>query len=226
MINEVLEVELEGWTATPRLPFVISGNTICMPVPSYSCILGLIGCCLGRLIEPNEVKVGFHYTFDTTATDLETRQRLVLDGTRIKTHAKGTDAHNREFHTAPKLTIWLNRTDWQTHFDQPVGTPSLGRSQDILIIKSVQKIAVESIESAKIGGTMLPFSGRLQTAGQLVQLAEAYRENDEIGKGRIATKSSIFIAVPSGSNSEIRLPNLFKTTDEASKTFYLHEFKS
>ena len=226
MINEVLEVKLEGWTATPRLPFVISGNTICMPVPSYSCVLGLIGCCLGRLIEPSEVKIGFHYEFDTTASDLETRHRLVLDGSRIKPHAKGTDAHNREFHTLPKLTIWLNRTDWQPFFDEPIGTPSLGRSQDILIIKSVKKITVSSVSSAKIGGTMLPFISTLQTAGQLFQLADAYRENVEVGKRRIATKSSIFIAIPSEFKSEIKFPNLYKTTDEVPETFYLHEFQS
>ena len=228
MINEVLEVRLEGWTATPRLPFVVSGNSVCMPVPSYSCILGIIGCCLGRLIEPNEVKLGYHYKFDTTAIDLETRHRLILDGTRIKAHAKGTDAHMREFHTSPYLTIWLNRTDWQEFFDEPIGTPSLGRSQDVLFIKSksVRRISVESVSSAMIGGTMLPFKSGLQMAGQLVQIAEAYRENDEIGQGRIATKSQIFIAIPSEAKSEVKIPNLFQTTDENPKAFYLHDFQN
>lgn len=226
MINEVLEIQLEGWTATPRLPFVISGNTLCMPVPSYSCILGLIGCCLGRLIEPSEVKVGFCYTFDETASDLETRHRLVVDGARIKPHSKGTDAHSREFHTLPKLTIWLNRTDWQPFFDEPIGTPSLGRSQDILTIKNVNKITVTSVASAKIRGTMLPFNSTLQTPGQLFQLAEAYRENDEVGQGRFATKSSVFIAIPSKFDMEVQFSNLFQATDDASKSFYLHAFQS
>ena len=74
---------MTGWTATPRMPFVLSGNSVCMSVPSYSLLLGLIGCCLGRNVDCTEVKIGFRYSFDSVAKDLETRQRLEFDGKKF-----------------------------------------------------------------------------------------------------------------------------------------------
>lgn len=79
-MDKVLEIQFSGWTATPRLPFVLSGNALCMPVPPYSTILGILGCCLGRFISSTEVKVGFRYLYDTVALDIETRRRLQFDG--------------------------------------------------------------------------------------------------------------------------------------------------
>src|SRR5476649_2941613 len=110
-MNSVLEIQFLGWTATPRLPFVLSGNAICLPTPTYSLLLGIIGCCLGRVVDANEVQIGFYYAYDGSANDLETRQRLEFDVKKIKKHAKGTDAYLREFHVAPRLTIWLSRLD-------------------------------------------------------------------------------------------------------------------
>jgi CRISPR-associated protein Cas5t len=226
----MLEVRLEGWTATPRMPFILSGNAICMPTPSYSMLLGLLGCCLGRPVGPEEVRLGFRYQFDGSARDVETRHRLVNDSGKIKAHAKGTDAHVREFHVRPRLTIWLDRLDWEPFFRYPVGAPVLGRSQDLLSIRpaAVRQVAVQPVESGKISGCMLPFDGRLSTAGQLLQLAEAYRENDTTGSGRTATATRVFLAIPPLDSSEeeaispISYPNLYQTADQ--QIFYLHDW--
>lgn len=225
-MNNILEIQFSGWTATPRMPFILSGNAICLPVPTYSLLLGMIGCCMGRLIEPQEVKLGFHYSFDAIATDLETRKRLEFDGKKIKKHQKGSDAYPREFHVNPCLTIWLDRLDWKRFFLNPIGTPSLGRSQDIMKITDVREVNVTSVsEVEKISGTMLPYSPNIQVAGQLVQLAEAYRENDEVGSGRIPTKTGIFIAIPQDSFNKVQMNNLFSTVEEVPKSFYLHSFE-
>lgn len=225
-MNSVLEVQFSGWTATPRMPFILSGNAICLPVPTYSLLLGMIGCCMGRLIDPKEVKLGFHYSFDAIATDLETRQRLEFDGKKIKKHQKGSDAYSREFHVNPCLTIWLNRLDWEEFFLNPIGTPSLGRSQDIMEITDVRKVNIISVaEVERISGTMLPYSLDMQVAGQLVQLAEAYRENNEVGSGRTPTKTGIFIAIPQDSFNKVKMGNLFSTIEEPRKSFYLHSFE-
>lgn len=223
-MREFLEVKLVGWTATPRLPFVLSGNAVCMPTPSYSMLLGMIGCCLGRIVEANEVDIGFHYKYDNSANDLETRHRLAFDG-KLKPHGKGTDAYNREFHVNPVLTIWLSRTDWLDYFKYPIGAPSLGRSQDLLSIKSAKNIKVNSVSKAKINGCMIPFSADLEVGGQLVQIAESYKENGEIGTGRTATNSKIFISIPWDSQSEIEYANLYETDEDKvkdKKQFYLH----
>lgn len=223
-MNKVLEVNFSGWTATPRMPFILSGNALCLPVPTYSLLLGIIGCCLGRVVESNEVSFGYRYSFDGVDTDLETRQRLEFDGKKVKSHAKGSDAYQREFHIMPKLTIWLNRLDWENYFKNPVGTPSLGRSQDILTIGEIRQIEVQQVDSAKISGCMLPFNPKVQVGGQIVQLAESYQENDEIGSGRTPTRTGIFMALHADNEQLLKMPNLFQTIEDVPKNFYLHQF--
>ena len=83
-MNKLLEVQFTGWTSTPRMPFILSGNAICMHTPSYSMVLGIIGCCLGRIVLPEELKLGFKYHYNSIAQDLETRQRLEFNGKRSK----------------------------------------------------------------------------------------------------------------------------------------------
>lgn len=223
-MDKVLEIQMTGWTSTPRMPFVLSGNSVCMPVPSYSMLLGLIGCCLGRNVDSREVKIGFQYSFDSVSKDLETRQRLEFDGKKVKPHTKGSDAYLREFHTSPRLTLWVDRLDWEHYFLNPVGTPSLGRSQDILKIDSVSIKEVRQVDEAVISGCMIPFNSDLKAGGQLVQLAEAYRESEEVGGGRVATKTAIFMAIPSDNEVMIRIPSLYQLNGENNKTFYFHQF--
>jgi CRISPR-associated protein Cas5t len=223
-MDSVLEIQFTGWTATPRMPFILSGNAVCLYTPTYSLLLGVIGCCLGRIVNANEVQIGFHYSFDSVANDLETRQRLEYDGKKVKPHAKGTDAYSREFHVLPRLTIWLNRIEWEEYFSNPIGTPALGRSQDILKIESVKQVKVRAIDEAVISGCMLPFTSNLQIGGQLVQLAEAYEENEEIGSGRKATRTGIFMSIPHDNNAKVKMPNLYQTQGEIPSSFYLHIF--
>ncbi|MBW3470440.1 hypothetical protein [Arthrospiribacter ruber] len=223
-MDKVLEIRFSGWTATPRMPFVLSGNAVCMPVPSYSLLLGLIGCCLGRLVSGTEVKIGFNYSYDSVGKDLETRQRLEYDGKKVKAHSKGTDAYLREFHVAPKLTLWLDRSDWETYFLNPVGTPSLGRSQDILKIESVGIVEIKSVTEATISGCMVPFSSDLKAGGQLFQLAEAYQESEEVGGGRKAINTRIFMAIPPDNEANMKIQNLYQTQEGDNQSFYLHHF--
>lgn len=223
-MKEFLEIKMSGWTSTPRLPFVLSGNAVCMATPSYSLLLGVIGCCLGRIVTKEETGIGFHYDFDSTANDLEKRQRLVFDGKKVKKHGKGSDAHLREFHIQPKLTLWLNRLDWEEYFHFPIGTPSLGRSQDLLKIdkKSIRVVSAEQVQQAEISGSMIPFETTAKIGGQLVQIAESFEENDGIGMGRRATKSRIFMSVPSDSKNNIEFRNLYQT--ESGQSFYFHNW--
>lgn len=223
-MNQILQVNFSGWTATPRMPFVLSGNAICLHTPTYSLLLGLIGCCLGRVINSSEVRFGFHYSFDSIAKDLETRQRLQFDGKRITSHDKGSDAYWREFHVEPRLTLWIDRLDWKEYFLNPIGTPSLGRSQDILKIESVSEVEAIPVEQGFISGCMLPFNINMQVGGQLVQLAEAFQENEEIGSGRKASNTATFISIPHDNNAVIKMPNLFQVKSDPIQYFYLHEF--
>lgn len=225
-MDKILEIAFSGWTATPRLPFVLSGNALCMPVPSYSLILGVIGCCLGRFVSPKEVKIGYKYSYDTVAVDIETRRRLQFDGKRIKEHIKGSDAYQREFHVNPRLTVWIDRVDWKEYFDSPVGTPSLGQSQDLLQVNKVTIKEITSIPETELTGCMIPFDPGQTIPGQMVQIAEAFEENDSVGSGRSPIRSSIFIAIYPDPNKGVKVKrnHLFQIKGDLSTSFYLHSF--
>jgi CRISPR-associated protein Cas5t len=143
----------------------------------------------------------------------------------VKAHAKGTDAYLREFHVSPKLILWIDRLDWKEYFLNPVGTPALGRSQDLLKIEKVEQVAVTQVEETILSGCMLPFNSSLKIGGQLVQLAEAYEENEEVGSGRSAKKSSVFMAVPYDNKSKLKYPNLYQIRGNNETGFYLHSFQ-
>lgn len=224
-MDKVLEIQFSGWTATPRLPFVLSGNALCMPVPPYSTILGIIGCCLGRFVSPGEVKVGFRYLYDTVSLDIETRRRLQFDGKKIKNHDKGSDAYIREFHTNPCLTIWIDRLDWISFFESPVGTPALGRSQDLLQVKKVCIKEVVQISEGCVKGCMIPFDMSETVPGQLVQLAESYAEGEKVGNGRVPVNPMMFVAIRGeGEGVYVRNSNLYRIQDERPVDFYMHTF--
>ncbi len=221
---KLLQVEMSGWSATPRLPFIISGNAICLPVPSYSLLLGMLGCCLGRVVDFEEVRIGFKYTFDAVCKDLEKRNRLEISkfGT-LSPHSKGKDVHIREFHTLPRLLLWINRIDWQASFENPIGTPALGRSQDLLKITNVERVQVNRVDKGEISGTLIPFKPGNRLAGQIVQFAEAFRENDMIGSGRISTGSKIFLAIRHDQKPRVEFANLYQT--ETGEQFYFHDWQ-
>lgn len=225
-MDKILEIRFSGWTATPRLPFILSGNALCMSVPSYSTVLGIIGCCLGRNVSPKEVKVGYKYNNDDTATDIETRRRLQVKDKKTIPHEKGSDAYQREFHTNPTLTVWIDRIDWMEYFENPVGTPALGRSQDLLRIDSVEIKTIEKTEKATLSGCMIPFAFDKIVPGQLIQIAEAFEENEEIGTGRTSIRSTMFTVLhPDKDNLvEVSMDSLFRTTENNHSEFYLHSF--
>ena len=192
--------------------------------PSYSILLGIMGCCLGRVATAKEVSLGFKYSFDSVAKDMERRNRLENKLGKIKNHSDGANPYLMEFHVSPKLTLWIDRLDWEDYFLNPVGTPSLGRSQDILKVEGVRVIDVESIGEASISGCMLPFHPSLQVGGQLVQLAEAYQEDEEIGGGRTATNTGVFIAISPDNYQVVKMDSLYRTREEKATSFYFHQF--
>jgi CRISPR-associated protein Cas5t len=220
---QVLQVKLSGWSATPRMPYILSGNAVCMNNPSYATILGIIGCCMGQNVIPSHFSLGYKYSFDTVSKDLETRHRLEYDGKKLKPNAKGTDAYEREFHVNPLLTIWLSDITFKQYFDNPIGTPCLGQSQDLLHIVDVSIIEVENIPNGYLSGTMIPFNAANNIAGQLVQLVDYFIENEEVGKGRTPKSSSMYLSIHHENEQDIALDNLYRIKGTET-CFYLKNF--
>lgn len=225
----LLYIPFRGWTASPRQPRILSGNAVVMPVPSYSMLLGLIGCCLGRLVSPSEVRIGFEYHVDEVInSDMETTHRLEFDGKKIKPNAKGTAVKNREFHAQPRLSLFVDRPDWREFFESPVGIPCLGQSQDLLWsdLRSIQEITVTSVSEGNFGHTLIP---GLHTSipGRILRLVESYDDQASTPRqGRIPRVSGCFTAIQSLPHPT-PFSNLYQVGDLlGGRVLYMHQWIS
>ena len=72
---------------------------------------------------------------------------------------------------------------------------------------------------------MIPYEFGMTVPGQLVQLAEAYVDNNEIGSGRHPNLSKMFIVIHPDNKAKVKFKNLYRTIEENdSSDFYLHTF--
>lgn len=222
---ELLKVVFKGWTATPRLPQVKSGKALSIPIPSYSTLLGLIGCCLGREVSPSEVRIGFEYRCDEQmAIDLETTHRLAWINGKIKPHPKGTAVTEREFHINPELIMFVDAIHWQDAFLNPVGIPCLGRSQDLLWITQIERITATPVKKGILGPTLIPFAETL-IPGRMLRLCESYKEGN-IGEGRQMRHSGLYTAVSPYSHP-IEFNNLYDVGPhlDNNRVLYFHQWE-
>lgn len=214
---KLLHAKIVGWTATFRMPLLYSGTGLTAPVPPYSTLLGFIGNLAAREIKPHETRIGYVFRSSGTAIDMETTQRLKMAGNNLRPQEKGIV--KRQFHLNPVLDIYLDNLDFREFFENPRNTPSLGRSQDLVWIEKTEIVEAESINEAKIGGTLLPFP-QSDASGQILNLPE-YFFNGERGYTRYTGKTSKFVAVKYENASNISRNNLFKISG-AETAVYLH----
>jgi CRISPR-associated protein Cas5, N-terminal domain len=222
MKKKILHITFEAFTSTFKVPLINTGTMMCAPVPSYSTIVGLISCCLGRFLEKEETNIGFTYSYDGIGNDLERTKRLMFSNGKIKSNPESGIALH-QFHTNPKLEIYLDNLDLKKHFLNPIGVPTLGRSQDIAWITCVEEIEVESAEVGAIKPTLIPYPCN-GIGGRIIRYCD-YFENDDLGYVRTPGKMILYQIVPETPNGiEIRRNNLYKIND--SEVIYLHQLES
>jgi len=227
-MDKLIHATIRGITATFRIPLVVSGTSLCAPVPSYPTLLGFIGCCAGREVYPDEVRIGFEYRFGGGATgtglgvDMETTHRFELKNDRLRPHPKGTSIRFYEFHAYPVLELYLDNPDFFEVIRQPAGIPTFGRSQDLVWIENVETVDVEQKPSGTVGTTLMPFPQE-DVGGRMLRLPEFF-DNTQTGLTRNPVNIRLFQVVSAGST--IENPNLYriKTDKDADHVIYLHEW--
>lgn len=218
MEKELLHVRFEGFTSTFKIPYINTGTLVCAPVPSYSTIVGIISCCLGRLLKKDETAIGFTYLHEGSGTDLETTQRLKFEkGNLKKNPTPGITA--RQFYTSPKLDIYLDNTCLKPHFLNPVGVPTLGRSQDISWITCVETLTSKAVPSGLIKPTLIPYPCDM-IGGRILRYCD-YFYNEDTGYVRSPDEMILYQVVPdSPSGIMIERPNLYMLNN--GEVIYLH----
>lgn len=217
---------IRGFSASIRVPFLVSGTQLSCPLPLYSTILGFLGCCAGREVRPDEVRIGFEYSFESETLDpVERLNRLGINSkTGRLEQVKDKGVGQRSFHVNPVLNLYAVGQDVGKWLKKPIGIPCLGRSQDVVWINEVLEIDLNPVDSGNVRGTWLPFSPK-GPSGRIMRFVEYYTNNEQ-GFVRKPGPSSIFVAIPYvESGVFVEQDNLYKDdTMQADQVIYLHRW--
>lgn len=224
---EALHIRLKGFTAFFKHPFTITGTQISLPTPSYSTLLGLIGACAGRQIPPDETRIGFEFTCESTGEEIERTMRLAMDNKgNLVSHREGSGIIKRRIHFRPILDLYLTNLNLKHAFDNPVATPSLGRSQDIAWITFVKEITLNLKESGLLGPTTIP-TLQENIQGLLVRHPEWF-DNSNMGRTRLAGPVGKYQSmIPTNKDRlKVNMPNLYTPSDAINENdvIYLHQW--
>jgi len=148
---KALRVLIKGWTASFRFPGFISGFQPTLPMPPLSTVYGLISAAKGELVSPKDVSVGYVFTSEGKAVDLEVIYEL-SPGLTAKSNVV-----KREFLIAPELYLYIDDLSYETHFKRPYYPLLLGRSGDLVSVVEIKEVELREAENVKLGKTILPF---------------------------------------------------------------------
>ena len=172
----VLKVVAEGFTTSFRYPHFLIGVQPTYEMPPPATLYGHIASVLGEWFDPEGVEFAVRFTYIKKQADIETTILLTpTSGKMPQDHALpkviegNANPFNREILFFPRMTLYINRPDWESAFQQPRYTVCLGRSQDLITYRSVTVIEVDSAEIYYLEHTLLPYTFASYTAaGQSV----------------------------------------------------------
>jgi CRISPR-associated protein Cas5t len=227
---KALHIRFEGLTASFRQPLVLSGTQISTPVPAYSHLLGMISACAGRVVTPNEIRVGFEFRCQARDLELERTVRWEVDKEgRLKPHHKGQGISYRQVYWQPQLDLFVQNLDLKPAFQRPVATPCFGRSQDIAWIEWCKEVDLAPVRSGALGPTLIPYP-QPGIAGVIVRLPEWF-ENNIAGRPRRAGPFGRYQAMLPNVGQmrfQVERNDLFHPSDaeHGNDVIYLHKWLS
>jgi CRISPR-associated protein Cas5t len=167
----VAKIVIEAPVTSFRYPHFLIARQISFDMPPPSTIYGHVASAVGDLIAPDSFRFGYHFEFQSRASDLE-HQHIISRPAGLRPtftleevkHPVSVDVvvqpHLRDFLFKPRLTLYLDPPDLASAFRSPVFCVVLGRSQDLANVASVDEIDLEPADGAYLEHTLLPFSFR------------------------------------------------------------------
>ncbi len=165
----VLKVVAEGITTSFRYPHFMQQVHPSFDTPPPATIYGHIASALGEWFDPKGVKFAYHFTYSAKARDKEhiivlTAATGVLKGTQEPKVLEGNvNPFDRELLFHPRLTLYINRPEWEPHFRHPHYPVVLGRSQDLFTYTQVGLVEIQRADSAYFENTILPYRANRRT---------------------------------------------------------------
>jgi len=176
----VLKVVAEGLTTSFRYPHFMQQIHPTFPMPPPATIYGHICSALGTWFDPAGVRFAYHFTYEAKVKDVEhiivlARSTGHLQGTKIPKVLWGkVNPFERELLFRPRLTLYINRFDWEPAFHSPRYAVVLGRSQDLFTYSDVSVVELEQSDRAYFEHTLAPHEMALQTMRGLTVLMPRY----------------------------------------------------
>ncbi len=173
-----VRVELYAPAASFRDP-MFPGVSRCLPVPPPSTVRGMLAAATGREAEP--VAIGMCAHADGTGTDAETFHPVAADGSnpavagRVRAGKGGTTLRDRPFLAGVHLSLWVVDPDAErlaAALRRPVWPLRLGRSQDLVHIRSFTATTLLPADHAVIGHALAPAGGHEAPQAKALRLAE------------------------------------------------------
>lgn len=165
----VLKVVAEGVTTSFRYPHFMQQFHPSFHMPPPATIYGHICSALGEWFDPEGVRFAYHFTHEGEFTDLEHIIVLSssggrLPGTKIPKVLEGrVNPFERDMLFRPRLTLYINRPEWEPAFRSPRYTVVLGRSQDLFTYTEVSVVELQQANQAYFEYTLAPHEMALQT---------------------------------------------------------------
>ncbi len=179
---QVLKVVAEGLTTSFRYPHFMQQIHPTFQMPPPATIYGHICSALGEWFDPTGVEFAYHFTHQGDVKDVEhiivlapSGARSRLPGTIIPAVLHGNvNPFERELLFQPRLTLYINRPDWESAFCSPRYAVSLGRSQDLFSYTQVQVVELHQTDRAYFEHTLVPYKMGLGVARGVTVLMPRY----------------------------------------------------
>ncbi|GGL19486.1 CRISPR-associated protein Cas5 [Mangrovihabitans endophyticus] len=175
---DVVRVEVFAPVASFRDP-MFPGLTRCLPVPPPSSLRGLLAAAAGTPMEP--VALGYSAAAAGAGIDAETYHPIAADGSnpavrgRVRAIKGGTTLKDRPFLTHLNVTAWIPGPDGDRlarALRRPVWPLRLGRSQDLLYVRSIHRTRLQPSDEANVGHAVAAPGGHSAGSASTVRLAE------------------------------------------------------
>jgi len=171
----VLKITAEGLTTSFRYPHFMIGVQPTYEMPPPATLYGHVASALGEWFDPQGVRFALRFTYLRKGADVETTILLTpangrLPGSSAPKVLEGqANPFNREILFFPRLTLYLDRPEWEEAFRHPRYAVCLGRSQDLFTYQRVEVVDLQPAEQVYLEHTLLPYEfTRFTAAGRSV----------------------------------------------------------
>ncbi len=178
----VLKVVAEGLTTSFRYPHFMQGVHPTFQMPPPATIYGHICSALGEWFDPDGVRFAYHFTHQSHVRNRDLEHIILvtpaagyLPGTSVPKALEGNvNPFERDLLFHPRLTLYINRPEWEAAFRSPRYAVALGRSQDLFTYTSVSVIELDQAEHAYFEHTLAPYEMALRAMRGITVLMPRY----------------------------------------------------